>query len=301
VLLCGVDVGTVWVDTLLTTSQMRTALLAAVLVTGDSKDDGDVGVDRLQIGSILQVGPERLILQSCNEPEMFAVDLLTARVEPVQHAFGQSYWTGWMWRDVPNADGLIICTDHQTVAFNARTGASQRVCDAPALGSAQMHVMGDGTILHVEAGALSRIERGSGQHTPICRMPDRSQTFIGDDARSRRVFTSDGRSPQSLFEADLSTGATRSVAIPIELPSNVYGEFFPPSGEVLFYWREMGLIALHPATGALRLLATPQEVGIPERVAGTLLHADRDPARDRVFLSSFDTGRTVVVLSGLAP
>jgi hypothetical protein len=80
-----------------------------------------------------------------------------------------------------------------------------------------------------------------------------------------------------------------------------YATFFPPTGELLYCFGGRGMRAVHPTTGKQRLLALHEELGLPEHVGGVRLYADVDPARDRVFFHSFESGRIVVALSGLTP
>jgi hypothetical protein len=100
-----------------------------------------------------------------------------------------------------------------------------------------------------------------------------------EDARGGRIFLSVSRGEvvrDQLIEVDLRTGRARIVAG--GMPFHGHVTFFPLTGELLQCSSWPGLIAVHPTTGAQRLLATAKEVGVPESDSGVRLSADVDPA-----------------------
>jgi hypothetical protein len=180
--------------------------------------------------------------------------------------------------------------------------------------------MGDGTIVLVDGPTLFVINRASGKRRLILRLTDESDadadtdisaSIEATDTDGGRVFLSidtdssvfetgrNGANRDQLTEVSLRTGESRVVVGGLTFPNEVV--YFTPTGELLHCTGKTGLIVTHPTTGAQRLLATAQEVAIAEDVRCLKLDADADPARDRVFFYSFDTGRIVGTFSGVAP
>jgi hypothetical protein len=102
---------------------------------------------------------------------------------------------------------------------------------------------------------------------------------------------------EQLTEVNLRTGDVQIAGTGLTFPYFV--AFFPPTGELVYCTGPKGLTAVHPTTGAQRLLATAEELGLPVDLRHLRLCPDVDPARDRMFFHSHETGRTVVALSGL--
>jgi hypothetical protein len=137
----------VWVDTVLSTSQFLSAL-------PETDDKTRLPNTFALMSAIVPIGPERMILQLCGYCKMFAMDLKSAHVEPVAHSLGDKYWTGWIWRDGATPDGMIVCTDNGTVAFSTRNGAGggavRRLCDKPDLENGHLRLLSDGTIVETD-------------------------------------------------------------------------------------------------------------------------------------------------------
>jgi hypothetical protein len=169
-------------------------------------------------------------------------------------------------------------------------------------------VMGDGTIVMLEGSSVFVVDRATGNRQLICSLMDVSPAgayIRAEDLRGGRIFISadrgtNGVASDRVIEVDLRTG--EALSVPTAIPFLAEVTFFPPTGELLHRSDHTGLIATHPTTGAQRLLATAEELGIPSGMSEdeTILCADVNPARDRMFFQSHKTGRIVVALSGLA-
>jgi hypothetical protein len=208
------------VETVLTATQLWEAL------SGGKDADGKTGAVTKDFGELTRIvpmGSERLLIQLFDRCKMFAVDVKTARVESVTHPFGASFWRGWLFRDRSTADGLILCTDDGTVAFNTRTGAVQRLCESPDLSSGSMSVMADGTIVLLDAAAVETVDRATAKRRLICQwtdlhVADDRTVFIGpDDVLGQRIFLVVLRqafpTTGDMIEVDLRTGMNRPVPV----------------------------------------------------------------------------------------
>jgi hypothetical protein len=135
------------VETVVSISQLRS------LLPTEEKSEDKTGLTKAIPGlmsAVVSMGGERLLLQLCGGYRMFAVDPKSSRVEQIVQPLGTAYWTGWVWRDGSTADGLIVCKNDGTFAFNTHSRSIQRVCDRPHIAWGHICVMGDGTIVEMD-------------------------------------------------------------------------------------------------------------------------------------------------------